>query len=61
MAKRMSERVDKEIREPFESLRERVDRITGDRGARVKKLGPTASDEDRNRKINEILDLLQGS
>jgi len=59
--KRMNERVPKDIREPFESLRERVDRLTGDRGTKVKKLGPTASLEDCILKINEIIDLLQGS
>lgn len=57
--KRMSERIDKDIREPFESLRERVDTITGTRSIPIKKLGPTSSLEDCIRKINEIIDRLQ--
>lgn len=61
MSRRMSERVPKDIQEPFEQLRERVDTITGTRVEKIKKLGPTASDEDCIRKINEIIDRLQGS
>lgn len=57
----MSERVPKDIRQPFEDLRERVDAISGNRPgiAKIKRLGPTASLEDCILKINELIDRLQ--
>jgi hypothetical protein len=39
-------------------LRENVELLKGRLGTRILKLGPTATDADRNNKINEIIDWL---
>lgn len=52
----------REVPEPIAAvlrpLRENVEILKGRRGSLIKKLGPTATDADRNNKVNEIIDWL---
>lgn len=40
------------------ALKARVEAMSGRRGREIQRLGPAATDTDRNNKINELIDLL---
>lgn len=50
--------VDEPIARILRPLRERSEILSGRRGKTIDKLGPTATDVDRNNKINELIDWL---
>lgn len=43
------------------ALKERIELFSGERGGKIKLLEATATEADRNSKINEIITLLQGA
>lgn len=48
-----------QVQKPLEAIKENLETLTGRRGTKIKKLGPTSTLADAINKINELIGLLQ--